>query len=107
MENADLVLVLIVTAIGSFAGGILFGMWLFKRIGRSHDATVIKVKPSQAKNPVNPIFRNDKLDLGAIPLSGKFQPTAPNRIGLSNLIRDLESDDPEAKRHETIMKVIN
>lgn len=109
MENADLVLVLIVTAIGAFAGGILFGMWLIKRVqpvsgyrlhgknlpmGESRTADIGRGAAQNLPNQVDP---------NSLPVGGKYQ-SVPSRVGWPAIKRQLEEDDPEARRHEEIMQ---
>lgn len=102
MENADLVLVLIVTAIGAFAGGILFGMWLIKRMQpqppkpQAFHASVERLNAAVGK-----VMAEESREANAFPVGGKYP---ASRVGWPAIKRQLEEDDPEARRHEEIMQ---
>lgn len=112
MENADIVIALLVV-LGVFSGGILFGQWLLKRIQPKVVATDPKlVNWDAAKsatwdygNEAGPRTPGTQQAHSTYPVHPAQQAhPSTGRVAWPSLRRELEEDDPEAKRHEEIMK---
>jgi hypothetical protein len=97
MDVSTLILFLVLTAIGSFAGGCLFGLRLSKRF---EEKATVKSEPKKVY-----AGKEDSIPPGRKLTSADIigEQVRKQRIGWPALKRQLEEEDPEARRYEEIM----